>query len=149
VLLDQDEDGVWIAPYHPAGRADSRRISGTVVIKTTSWVSSIETGQETAAVAVILITRHAGNDEIPTAAPLVAIEIRPAGISTVAIWRAPADWQTESGRKAKRGDRITDLWARLEEEEVQERLGRKSELENVQPEEDDWYDDESAYMSRR
>ena len=80
---------------------------------------------------------------------LIGLLIVMAGISTVAIWRAPAEWQIEPGRKAKRGDRLTDLWARLEQGEVQEHLGRKSELENVQPEEHEWYDDESAYMSRR
>ena len=80
---------------------------------------------------------------------LIGLLILATAISTVAIWRVPADWQIKPRRKAKRGDRVTDLLAHLEEEDVQERLARKRGLDNIQLRADEWYDDESAHASKR
>lgn len=102
--------------------------------------------------SVIMMLALSGSTLDRAGSILIGLLIIAAAVSTIAIWKAPADFQAARSGKAKRGDRIADLLAHLDDDEIyelQNRLGHSHELDNARSRVEDWYDDESSYEARR
>ena len=102
--------------------------------------------------SVIVALALSGSTLEPAGSILIGLLIVAAATSTIAIWKAPANDLSSPDKKAKRGDRIANLMARLDDDEMyelRERLARSHELEDTRTRLESWYDDESFDEARR